>query len=300
MMTPPSTAFKIARHADVPLRIRIMRLPGTSAGERDPREGSDLPARDRERQLTVLSGTEWVLDGTPADEGAATRRPYHPGSEGMGHFNFPPDEIKAMLRESLDANDQLLLDAAGDRMIAAIFDVMKSIPDVDWKARRVRVERGDGLEPDLIPIAASLGVVVVQNPWHLAKSPGYPANDYMPLKSLLAANIPLALGSDGAMNPFLGILLATTHPARPSEAITREQAVEAYTRGSAFAEFAENEKGTIAAGKLADLAVLSQDIFKVSNDALPSTVSVLTMIDGKIVYDAGISDTSSKGHGGKQ
>src|SRR5258708_867667 len=111
----------------------------------------------------------------------------------------------------------------------------------------------------------------------------------MPLKSLLAANIPLALGSDGMMNPFLGILLATTHPARPSEAISREQAVEAYTRGSAFAEFAENDKGTIAAGKLADLAVLSQDIFKVSNDALPKTVSLITIVGGKIVYDAGIA-----------
>src|SRR5258708_36874119 len=104
----------------------------------------------------------------------------------------------------------------------------------------------------------------------------------MPLKSLLAANIPLALGSDGAMNPFLGILLATTHPARPSEAITREQAVEAYTRGSAFAEYAENEKGTIAAGKLADLAVLSRAIFTMSSDALPSTGSVLALIGGKI------------------
>jgi predicted amidohydrolase YtcJ len=288
---------KIARHANVPLRIRIIRFPGTEANGRQPREGSDLPARDRERPLTVLSGTEWVLDGTPIDEGAALRRPYHASGEASGRLNFSPDEIKAMLRESLDANDQLLLSAAGDRTTAAIFDVMKSIPDIDWKSKRVRIERGDGLEPDLIPIAASLGVVVVQNPANFATPAGYPANDYLPLKSLLAANIPLALGSDGALNPFLGILLAATHPARPSEAISREQAVEAYTRGSAYAEFAENEKGTIAAGKLADLAVLSQDIFKVSNDALPKTVSLMTMVGGKIVYDSGIAGApTAKGH----
>lgn len=65
-----------------------------------------------------------------------------------------------------------------------------------------------------------------------------------------------------------GILPASTHPDHPKEAITREQAVTAYTRGSAFAEFAEHDKGTLQAGKLADLAVLTQDIFSVPSDQL--------------------------------
>jgi predicted amidohydrolase YtcJ len=80
-------------------------------------------------------------------------------------------------------------------------------------------------------------------------------------------------------------------PGDEAEAITREEAVDAYTRGSAFAEFAENEKGTIAAGKLADLAVLSQDIFRVPAEALPDTKSVVTIVDGKIAYDGGIIKT---------
>ena len=62
--------------------------------------------------------------------------------------------------------------------------------------------------------------------------------------------------------------------------------MEAYTRGSAFAEFEEGDKGTLARGKLADNAVLSQDIFTVAVDALPGTQSVLTLVGGKIVYDA--------------
>ena len=81
-------------------------------------------------------------------------------------------------------------------------------------------------------------------------------------------------------------MFAVTHPINPSEALTREQAVEAYTRVSAFAEFEEQEKGTIAAGKLADIAVLSQDIFTVPVEALPGTQSILTLVGGKIVYDA--------------
>ncbi len=106
------------------------------------------------------------------------------------------------------------------------------------------------------------------------------------LRSLIDAGIPVALGSDGPMNPFLNIMFATIHPSNPKEAITREQAVRAYTFGSAFAEFAEHEKGTIAKGKLADLAVLSQDIFTTQPPELPSTTSVLTIIGGNIVYQS--------------
>jgi predicted amidohydrolase YtcJ len=83
-------------------------------------------------------------------------------------------------------------------------------------------------------------------------------------------------------------MFAAIHPARPSEALTVEQAVEAYTRVSAHAEFQEQEKGTIALGKLADLTVLSQDIFTVPVSALPMTGSVLTLVGGEIVYNSGV------------
>ena len=108
----------------------------------------------------------------------------------------------------------------------------------------------------------------------------------MPVKSLLKAGIPIALGSDGPMNPGLNLLLISTIPGNAAEALTREEAVDAYTRGSAYAEMMENDKGTIAAGKLADLAILSQDIFRVPVDTLPDTKSVMTIVDGKIAYDA--------------
>jgi imidazolonepropionase-like amidohydrolase len=97
-----------------------------------------------------------------------------------------------------------------------------------------------------------------------------------------------AIGSDGPPNPYLNIMFAAIHPARPSEALTVEQAVEAYTRVSAHAEFQEQEKGTIALGKLADLTVLSQDIFTVPVSALPMTGSVLTLVGGEIVYNSGV------------
>jgi mannose-1-phosphate guanylyltransferase len=78
------------------------------------------------------------------------------------------------------------------------------------------------------------------------------------------------------------------HPDRPEEGLTIEQAVVAYTRGSAYAELMERHKGTLTPGKLADLAVLSQDIFTIPVHALPGTFSLLTMVDGEVVWDAGM------------
>jgi predicted amidohydrolase YtcJ len=105
-------------------------------------------------------------------------------------------------------------------------------------------------------------------------------------RSLLEAGIPLAFGSDGPNNPYLNIMLASIYPGKPKEALTREQAVIAYTLTSAYAEFAENDKGSLQPGKLADLAVLSQDIFTIPPPDLPKTESVLTLVGGNVVYDA--------------
>ncbi len=138
-----------------------------------------------------------------------------------------------------------------------------------------------------------LGIVVVQNPLHLALADlmkqrlGTTRTKYLQaMRSLIDNGIPLALGSDGPPNPFLNLMFATVHPDNPPEAITLEEAVIAYTHGSAYAEFSEGDKGTLAAGKLADLAVLSQDIFEIPVQQLPATTSVLTFLDGRVVYDA--------------
>ena len=69
------------------------------------------------------------------------------------------------------------------------------------------------------------------------------------------------------------------------EALPMDEAVIAYTYGSAYAEFAEHQKGTLSKGKLADLVVLSQNIFEIPPDALPATTSLLTMVGGKIIHN---------------
>ena len=136
-----------------------------------------------------------------------------------------------------------------------------------------------------------MGIVIVQNPMHLGLPQVMAArwNNRSPylqaMRSLIDNNIPLAFGSDGPHNPFLNIMLAAIHPDNPAEAIKVEEAVIAYTLGSAYAEFKENEKGTLTVGKLADLSVLSQDIFSIPIQQLPATSSLMTIIDGKIVFE---------------
>jgi hypothetical protein len=149
-----------------------------------------------------------------------------------------------------------------------------------------------------------MGLIVVENPTHLAlrelffKRFGVErADQIQPMRSLLDAGIPLALGSDGPNNPYLNIMLASVYPGKPRETITSEQAVVAYTLTAAYAEFAEKDKGSLEPGKYADLAVLSQDIFEVPPPELPKTMSVLTMVGGKIVYDKKALDTSARSRG---
>ncbi len=283
---------RVLQQAKLPIRIRVIRFPATGLDSRDPTRG-DLPKRPQRGARVTVAGTKWLLDGTPLERRAALRSEYRDREGWSGQLYLPEQEMRAMLHESLENDDPLLVHAVGDRTAELFLGAMESeAKRVDWKTRRVRVEHGDGLLPDLIPRARDLGVIVVQNPSHFVFKDIFVARygepfEYVPARSLIEAGIPFALGSDGPLNPYLNIMFAVIHPGRPSEAITREQAVEAYTRGSAYAEFQEDEKGEIAPGKLADLAVLSQDIFVAPVPDLPRTESLLTLVGGEIVYNSG-------------
>lgn len=280
--------------ARLPIRVRIIHHPQTSVKGRDLSDGIPFPLRPPSSPFIKVSGTKWILDGTPLERGAALRASYRDQAGWSGRLNFSEAEVASMVKESLARKDQLLVHCSGDKPVEVLFNAMDELrPTSDWPKMRVRIEHGDGVIGDLIPRARRLGVVVVQNPSHftfteIVQSRFGSDMPYFPLRSLVDAKIPVALGSDGPLNPYLNIMFAVIHPTRPTEALTREQAVEAYTLGSAFAEYAEQEKGSIKKGKLADIAVLSQDIFTVPVDELPKTSSVLTLIGGKIVYDAGV------------
>jgi predicted amidohydrolase YtcJ len=296
---PPERDVKLFEAAPTPIRIRIMRMPGTTPAGRDTLEGLSVPRHPS--ALITLSGTKWMLDGVPLENTFTPREtPSMPAGESLDYgarhlpLTFSEKEMQAMLREALADGDQMMFHVSGYLAAAAMLNAMQASGGKQvWDGKRVRFEHGDGLFPDLIPQVKQMGIVVVQNPTHfdvglLFGPTPVTYKDVQPFRTLLAAGIPLALGSDGPLNPYLNIMLATMDPGRPTEAITREQAVTAYTLTSAYAEFAEKDKGSLEAGKLADLAVLSQNIFQVPAAELPKTESVLTIVGGKIVFDSGV------------
>jgi predicted amidohydrolase YtcJ len=169
------------------------------------------------------------------------------------------------------------LHIVGDSETVLVLKLMESLaPDAVWRARRVRFEHGNGLVGAQLARALAKGILVAQ-----------PRAESAPLRTWRNAGIIVAYGSDGLRNPFVHMMQAVAKPDGDStERISREEWVRIMTRGSAWAERQEGQKGALLPGMLADLAVLSQDIFTVPAETLPATRSVLTIIGGRVVFDA--------------
>jgi predicted amidohydrolase YtcJ len=248
----------LLRRAESPIRFRVIDFALTS-----PTMPWKRPASRLAGNVTV-GGMKWIIDGTPIERSCAMREPYADEPHTRGDEDFSQAEMQAMLRQSLDTGEQLLVHIVGDRGVEDLIKAMMATggPSV-WSQRRVRVEHGEGIVPDLIPKVKELGIIVVQNPVHFTigdllrtRYGASRALQMQPVKSLLEARIPLAIGSDGPLNPYVNIMYASANPFKPGESLTRQQAVVAYTLQSAYAEFAEKEKGSLEPGKLADVVVL--------------------------------------------
>ena len=280
--------------ANSPIRWKAYRFPMREAGGETIDSRPTLPPQPTAR--IDLRGMKWIIDGTPIERLAYMKEPYADAPAERGRLNLPQSRIDAFVGWAYGSEDRLLVHAVGDAAIDAYLLALEKTgrPEV-WRAKRPRIEHGDMLSDDLLTRVKALGAVVAVNPFHFMFPDVYlarlgPARQawMMPVKAMLERGIPVAIGSDGPMNPFMNVLWAATHATNPSQALTREQAVTAYTRGSAFAEFTERDKGQLAVGMLADLAVLSADLFTAPPGQIPAITSVLTMVGGKPVHDTGV------------
>ena len=298
MMTgyPAGKAAPLLASATLPIRVRAIDFPMKS-----PSAWDGLPLVPDRPMLTV-SGVKYIVDGTPIERLMFLREPYSDDPENRGRLNFERAELEKFMAPVISARVQPMFHVVGDAGIDTVLDAFESTAGEDgsaWLTLRPRLEHADMFEPAHFARAKKLGLIIVQNPSHLMIPDvmkarlGDRVTRIQLLKSMLKADVPLAFGSDGPLNPFLNIMFAVTHPGNPAEALTVEEALVAYTRGSAFAEgmdgptgqWMEARKGTLAVGKLADLAILSQDIFKVAVPDLPKTTSVLTVVGGRVVHD---------------
>src|SRR4029079_2006310 len=181
--------------------------------------------------LITVSGVKWILDGTPVERLAAMNEPYGDRAGWTGTLNMSPAQLDDVLRRALAAGDQPMFHIVGDRAIDLLLSSMERLaPAERWRRLRVRIEHGEFLTRDRFERVKRLGIVNVQNPAHLTipeiMTARYGASrtaTVEPLKSMVAAGIPIALGGDGPMNPFLNMMFAIAHPNNPSEAMTRER-----------------------------------------------------------------------------
>lgn len=281
-----NAARRIFAEANLPLRTRIIPMPGSTEKGRSLEEWNNK--KTQITPYTYVSGIKYVIDGTPLEQTALETKPYKNRNDYYGRLDFPVDTIKKILKEALTSNRQLMMHIVGDSATNLVLALMKNLACNDqWKKKRVRIEHGVGVVAEKASEEVrDMGIIIVHTPQYGMASP---------LHDWLAMGIHLAIGPDAMINPFLNIMITTTGQKDPRQNLTREQAVIAYTKGSAYAEFAEKNKGTLAKGMLADIAVLSQDIFTIPSEQLPATYSVMTIIDGKIAYQQNVIPKNSKG-----
>jgi hypothetical protein len=175
-------------------------------------------------------------------------------------------------------------------------------------ARRFRIEHAQHVRPEEFAKFAELGVIASMQPYHAIDDGRWLQNRIglersrtsFAWRSMLDAGVPLAFGTDwpiAPLNPLLGIWAAVTrqtldhkHPEGwiPEQRVTLGEALRAYTQASAYAEFQEKVKGTIAPEMLADMVVLSADLFSVPANQIKDERVILTMVGGKVVYQESV------------
>jgi len=240
-------------------------------------------------------------------------------------LTYRPEEYKKLVLELDKRGFQIMTHAYRPDSTHLVVDTYEEAERVNgFRDRRFRIEHGDFLPEADIPRVAKLSLITSMQPSFCCDENGsnYDPKDRTTTdrwQSLEKSGARLAFGSDWPCiwppDPFIAIqeavtrqiwkpatgsefpggvfdgagqagYMVTTDIYTPGERLTVEQAVNAYTQGSAYARFAEDKLGTLEVGKEADLAVLSQDIFSVKPEKISKTKVLSTMVAGKVVYSA--------------
>lgn len=247
-VTPVADTVRAFREADLPLRVRILRMPTPEASGVNRDSRPFFPPQPTPR--IDVRGMGFVLNES---DGERLRQ-----AVGWAYGSEDPIAVASLDPQASEAY-ATALEAHGAAEV--------------WKAKRPRVDQAVAMPSPWFARLPRLGAVAVQTP-----RPG------APLRAFLAAGVSLGLGSGDALRGFDIIRLATM-AALGGEALTRDEALAAATHGSAVSEFADEQKGRLMVGALADLAVLSGNPFTATEEELGRIRAVLTMIGGRPVYD---------------
>jgi len=259
-------------------------------------------------------GDDWIRigaikilsDGSMGAGTAAFFDPYSDEPTTSGLLLYPVEELNRMIDDADAAGFQLAVHAIGDRANALVLDAFEKAASARPRPdRRFRIEHAQVVRRADLPRYAKLRVVASIQPSHciddMRWAPKRIGLERCKLaynfKSFLDAGIPVAFGTDWFVEPLdprLGLYAAVTRETveggprdgfLPEERISLDAAIDLYTRGSAYAEFADDRKGTLEPGKLADLAIFAADLFKLEPRKILTTPVDLTMVGGRVVFE---------------
>jgi predicted amidohydrolase YtcJ len=246
-----------------------------------------------------------MTDGSGGSLSAAMLEPFSNDPGNTGILRYDPDKLKKMVIDREAAGFQIAIHAIGDRGNRIVLDAFEEAGKVNQRRRtRHRIEHAQFIHPDDFRRFTDLGVIASMQPCHLLSDLRWAPVILGPSRygeayawdSMLKAGATLAFGTDypvEILNPMRGLYAALTREFEegspeggwvPTEKIGIADAIRAYTWGSAFAEYEDHRKGTLAPGKFADLVVLSQDITHIPARQLLNTEVLMTLVGGKIVY----------------
>lgn len=258
-----------------------------------------------ENHLTIRS-VKLLADGALGSRGAALLEPYSDKPDETGLMLYDERELYSMAVAGLHNGFQLAVHAIGDRTNRVVLNVYEKIFSKSGaKDARFRIEHAQVIHPQDLLRFAELGVIASMQPIHATSDMGWVESrlgkertknrSYM-WQNLIKLKVVVASGSDvpvESIAPLLGFYAAITRQDKagkpeggwyPEQRMTRLQALKSFTINGAFAAFQENELGSIAVSKLADLVVLSKDIMTIAQKDILSTEVVMTIIDGRVVY----------------
>ena len=294
---------ELARRGE--LKTRIYGCSPLADYKRWSRTGAHYAFGDAMLRIGCLKG---YADGSLGSTTAWFFEPYLDAPTTSG---LPREEVNTTMKQNIvDADKaglQVMIHAIGDRANATVLDYYDNVRKVNGpRDRRFRVEHSQHLRLEDIPRFGDLKVVASMQPLHLADDGRWAGKrlDEKRLKgtyafrSLLDSGAVLAFGSDSpvaSMNSLWGIWAAVTRRTAddknpngwfPEQKISVDEAVRGFTWGSAYAEFQEKEKGTLELGKLADLIILSDDIFAIDPAKIAEVRVLTTIVDGKVAYQS--------------
>jgi predicted amidohydrolase YtcJ len=286
------------------LKVRAYVLPATRYNENLLDGLNVLGIRTRfGNDFFRLGSVKIWFDGAMGSHTAVFSEPYADDPTTRGFYTISPEELNRTVMRAHKLGMQVAIHAIGDKAIEEALDAIETALEEDpRKDHRHRIEHCEVIKEDQIRRMKRLGVIAAVQPNFVGEwqHPGGMYEQRLgverlklcnPFRKLLDEGIIVTFGTDCGycppfpFNPLYGLWSAVCHPIEEHR-ITLEEAVMCYTLNGAYASFEEDIKGSIEPGKLADIAILSEDLTAIPAERIKDVKADLTMVAGKIHWRA--------------